>query len=257
MDGQGDVVFFGRFVNRPEELVAVGAAGGGTRGQQHGLEAGALRGTALQLSHRRRGILNSHQADAVKPLVLIDVAILQPVVVGRRRGGGEADVAHQAESQSRRGKQHTALGFQAIEDFAPNLLDAGLEDVAFFAICDPQAVNDLMAAGIGAELELALGGKTDLDAIAHKGTPLDVSGRVKLISDGRFVNRGPMSAGLQMDMGPTVVFDTGKVEIIVDGWEEKKIVNTLGDGEIIGACGVGGGTSEEDEDCARAGIARI
>ncbi len=29
------------------------------------------------------------------------------------------------------------------------------------------------------------------------------------------------------------------------------------DGEIIGACGVGGGTSEEDEDCARAGIARI
>ncbi len=29
------------------------------------------------------------------------------------------------------------------------------------------------------------------------------------------------------------------------------------DGEIIGACGVGGGTSEEDEDCARAGMARI
>ena len=29
------------------------------------------------------------------------------------------------------------------------------------------------------------------------------------------------------------------------------------DGEIIGACGVGGGTSEEDEECARAGIAQI
>jgi uncharacterized protein GlcG (DUF336 family) len=29
------------------------------------------------------------------------------------------------------------------------------------------------------------------------------------------------------------------------------------DGQIIGACGVGGGTSEEDEDCARAGIAQI
>ena len=29
------------------------------------------------------------------------------------------------------------------------------------------------------------------------------------------------------------------------------------DGAVIGACGVGGGTGEEDEDCARAGVARI
>ncbi|HZT88181.1 MAG TPA: heme-binding protein [Stellaceae bacterium] len=29
------------------------------------------------------------------------------------------------------------------------------------------------------------------------------------------------------------------------------------DGVVIGACGVGGGTSQEDEDCARAGIARL
>ena len=28
-------------------------------------------------------------------------------------------------------------------------------------------------------------------------------------------------------------------------------------GEVIGACGVGGGTPQEDEDCARAGIAAI
>ena len=29
------------------------------------------------------------------------------------------------------------------------------------------------------------------------------------------------------------------------------------DGQVIGACGVGGGTGEEDEDCARVGVARI
>ena len=29
------------------------------------------------------------------------------------------------------------------------------------------------------------------------------------------------------------------------------------DGHVIGACGVGGGTGEEDEECARAGVARI
>ena len=28
-------------------------------------------------------------------------------------------------------------------------------------------------------------------------------------------------------------------------------------GEVVGACGVGGGTSAEDEDCARAGVAKL
>jgi glc operon protein GlcG len=34
-------------------------------------------------------------------------------------------------------------------------------------------------------------------------------------------------------------------------------VPILKDGVVIGAVGVGGGTSQEDEDCARAGIARL
>ena len=42
-----------------------------------------------------------------------------------------------------------------------------------------------------------------------------MTGRVKLISDGLYRNLGPASTGLLMDMGPTVVFDTGKVEIVV------------------------------------------
>ena len=28
-------------------------------------------------------------------------------------------------------------------------------------------------------------------------------------------------------------------------------------GVVIGACGVGGGTAQEDEDCARAGVERL
>ncbi len=34
-------------------------------------------------------------------------------------------------------------------------------------------------------------------------------------------------------------------------------VPIMRDGQVIGACGVGGGTSQEDEDCASAGIAKI
>ncbi len=34
-------------------------------------------------------------------------------------------------------------------------------------------------------------------------------------------------------------------------------VPILREGRVIGACGVGGGTGEEDEECAQAGVARI
>ena len=96
-----------------------------------------------------------------------------------------------------------------------SILDAGLEDVAAFAICDPDAVQQLIKAGIGAEVTLPLGGKTDMPSIDTKGIPRIVTGTVKLISDGLYRNHGPASTGLLMDMGATVVFDTGKVEIVV------------------------------------------
>ncbi|HUN49789.1 MAG TPA: M81 family metallopeptidase [Candidatus Sulfotelmatobacter sp.] len=91
----------------------------------------------------------------------------------------------------------------------------GLENVAAFAVHDPAAVRAMIAAGVGSELTLPLGGKIDMPSIGRKGEPLTVSGKVKLISDGRYRNRGPASKGVLMDMGPTVVFDTGKVEIVV------------------------------------------
>jgi microcystin degradation protein MlrC len=95
------------------------------------------------------------------------------------------------------------------------ILREGLDDVAAFAVHDPDAVRQMIAAGVGAELRLKLGGKLDMPAIGRRGEPLEVAGRVKLISDGRFRNRGPMGTGILMDMGPSVVLDTGRVEIVV------------------------------------------
>jgi microcystin degradation protein MlrC len=95
------------------------------------------------------------------------------------------------------------------------ILREGLENVAVFAIHDPGAVETMIRAGIGAELTLPLGGKLDMPSIGLKGEPLKVSGTVKLISQGRFRNRGPMGRGVLQDMGPSVVLDTGKVEIVV------------------------------------------
>jgi microcystin degradation protein MlrC len=48
-----------------------------------------------------------------------------------------------------------------------------------------------------------------------KGQPRSVTGRVRLICDGRYRNLGPMGRGEVNDMGPTVLFDTGKIQIVV------------------------------------------
>jgi microcystin degradation protein MlrC len=95
------------------------------------------------------------------------------------------------------------------------ILDAGLEDVAAFAICDPQAVEQMKRAGVGARVTLPLGGKLDLPSLGLKGRPREVTGNVRRIVDGIFRNEGPMARGDLGDMGPSVLLDTGKVEIAV------------------------------------------
>jgi microcystin degradation protein MlrC len=93
------------------------------------------------------------------------------------------------------------------------ILRQGLADVAVFGIYDPEAVQQAIAAGIGAEVTLSIGGKIKMPAIPAASPPLTVAGKVKTISSGRYKNRGPMGRGVQMDMGPSVVLDTGPVEI--------------------------------------------
>jgi microcystin degradation protein MlrC len=93
------------------------------------------------------------------------------------------------------------------------ILDAGLDNVAAFAIYDPEAVRQAIAAGVGASVTLSVGGKIAMPQIAQPSPPLTLTGTVKTISNGRFRNKGPMGRGVLTDMGPSVVIDTGKVEI--------------------------------------------
>jgi microcystin degradation protein MlrC len=95
------------------------------------------------------------------------------------------------------------------------ILRQGLEDAAAFAIYDPEAVQQAIAAGIGGEVTLSIGGKLKMPAIPDESPPLNVTGTVKTISNGQYKNRGPMARGVQMDMGPAVVLDTGPVELVL------------------------------------------
>jgi microcystin degradation protein MlrC len=95
------------------------------------------------------------------------------------------------------------------------VLRQGLEDVAVFAIRDPGTVAQLIAAGVGAEVTVSLGGKTAMPAIGRDGEPLELRGRVRIVTDGEFTITGPMNTGVRVRLGRTAVLDTGKVQVVI------------------------------------------
>jgi microcystin degradation protein MlrC len=95
------------------------------------------------------------------------------------------------------------------------ILEAGLEDVAAFAVFDPQAVEQMKRAGVGARVTIPLGGKLEMPALGLKGKPLRVTGNVRRIVSGIYRNEGPMARGELADLGTAAVLDTGNVEIAV------------------------------------------
>jgi microcystin degradation protein MlrC len=95
------------------------------------------------------------------------------------------------------------------------VLRQGLEDVAVFGFYDPDAVQQMCDAGIGAEVTVSLGGKLPMPALQQGSKPIELSGRVKLLSEGRFPATVAMSRGLTMNMGTTAVLSVGSVDIVV------------------------------------------
>jgi microcystin degradation protein MlrC len=106
-------------------------------------------------------------------------------------------------------------GTQDVMAVVAETLRQGLDDVAIAPIRDPDAVAQMVAAGVGANVTLALGGKTDMPSIGLKGKPLTVSGRVRTITDGEVVFTGPMYTGVRSHLGRTAVLDCGRAKIVV------------------------------------------
>jgi microcystin degradation protein MlrC len=103
-------------------------------------------------------------------------------------------------------------GYGDATAFLAGLVAAGVESVAFHAICDPQAIQEAINAGVGAKTTLALGGKTDP---LMGGGPLTLHGEVVCLTNGRFVAYGPMGGGLERNYGPSMLFRTGGIDVIV------------------------------------------
>lgn len=91
------------------------------------------------------------------------------------------------------------------------LLAAELPGPALAPVVDPEAAKQCHAAGQGAELSLSVGHKLD----PQWGDPITVRGRVLSLTDGRFRYSGGIWEGRYGEMGPSAVFQSGRVGILI------------------------------------------
>jgi microcystin degradation protein MlrC len=92
------------------------------------------------------------------------------------------------------------------------LLNSRLPGPAAISLVDPEAVARLKQAGVGSTITLAIGGKLD----PEHSKPITVTGRVHLISDGRWTTRGRgYNTGIENCMGTSVVLEVGLVHILI------------------------------------------
>jgi len=82
---------------------------------------------------------------------------------------------------------------------------------AIGAIYDPASARAAHAAGVGATVTLALGGKSGIPGDA----PYEETFLIENLSDGQFVAPGPYYGGRDMDMGPSAALRIGDVRVVV------------------------------------------
>ncbi|WP_398500428.1 M81 family metallopeptidase [Variovorax sp.] len=100
-------------------------------------------------------------------------------------------------------------------DVLQEALAQGLEGIGVGPLCDPEAVAELIAAGEGARVTVALGNKVSLAGIGRENAPVRLTGTVRSICDGEYVITGPTYTGQRASMGRTVLFDIGAARIVV------------------------------------------
>ena len=91
----------------------------------------------------------------------------------------------------------------------------GLTDIVTGPLCDPQAVAQLVAAGVGADVVVQLGNKVPLTQLGVHKAPVEVRGTVRAISDGSYTVTGPIYTGQRCSMGRAVWLEVGSTQIVV------------------------------------------
>jgi microcystin degradation protein MlrC len=102
-------------------------------------------------------------------------------------------------------------GYGDLTRLLSRMIEADLQNAAFATIYDPEAAAQCHRAGVGAAVNLALGGNVD----RRFDGPLPVVGTVAALTDGTLRFDGPMMRGTRCDMGPTAVLRVGGIDVVI------------------------------------------
>ena len=103
------------------------------------------------------------------------------------------------------------------------LLRLGVRGAAIGLICDPAAATAAHVAGVGARIEIGLGGCPQVPG----DEPLWGSYEVENLSDGKFVYGGPMMHGKQADVGPMACLCIDGVRIAVSSGKAQMLDRSM------------------------------
>lgn len=90
-------------------------------------------------------------------------------------------------------------------------LELQLRDVVILYIVDPEVVDQAHAAGVGQQIAVSVGGKSD----PIQGPPVEMNVEVMALSEGDFTYDGPMYAGLTGNMGRSAWLQQNGVSVVV------------------------------------------
>jgi microcystin degradation protein MlrC len=135
----------------------------------------------------------------------------QALAVGR----GPVAVLESGDNTYSGGIADTTGRFAALAEMNPPVRSV----FAYFH--DPDLVARAHAAGVGASLDAALGGRV----APSFGAPVSIRAIVTKLTDGVFVSDGPMQRGITVRMGRSAVLRAGQIEVIVT--ERRQPVNDL------------------------------
>ena len=158
-------------------------------------------------------------ADAAADAVAADVRAAEPAFAGKAYGPDEgvaeairiAATASKpvviADTQDNPG----AGGDSNTTGMLRALVRAEAKRAATGIIVDPAAAAAAHAAGQGAEIDIALGGFSNIPG----DSPFQARFTVETLSDGKFIASGPFYGGAPLDLGPSACLRIGDVRIVV------------------------------------------
>lgn len=92
------------------------------------------------------------------------------------------------------------------------LVRNGAQRAALGNMVDPKAANVAHAAGLGAEIDIVLGGFLDIPG----DSPYQAQFTVEALADGNLIASGPFYGGAPLNMGPSACLRIGDVRIVVN-----------------------------------------